>query len=106
MDKIVINIAVDFAYTPGPRTKAEGKFSAEEFLEKHLYPKFDQAIKENRIIQVILDGTAGFATSFLEGSFGELVRKRSKKEVLDHMEFISNDEPYLLDEIRHYINNA
>jgi hypothetical protein len=106
MDKIIICIAIDFSSTPGPRTKAEGKFSAEEFLEKILYPKFDQAIKESRIIQVILDGTAGYATSFLEGAFGELVRKRSKRAVLDHLEFISNDEPFLIDEINHYINNA
>jgi hypothetical protein len=106
MDKIIINIALDFSLTPGPRTKAEGQFSAEEFLDKIIYLKFDQAVKENKKIQIILDGTAGYATSFLEGTFGELVRTRSKKEVLDRLEYISNEEPYLIEEIKHYVNNA
>lgn len=106
MDEIVINIANDFSPTPGPRYKEEGKFSAEEFLENILLEKYNKAIKEGNQITVILDGTAGYATSFLEGVFGELVRKRTRKEVKSIFKFISKEEPYLIDEINQYIDNA
>ena len=106
MDKINLSIAKDFSTTPGPRSKIEGSFSAEEFLEVLLIPKFEQALAEEKVLLIDLDGTAGYATSFLEGSFGELVRLKSKKTVEKHIQFISTEEPYLIDEISQYIRNA
>lgn len=106
MADLIINIARDFSKTPGPRTKAEGAYSAEEFLESILLIKFKEAKASGRKLTIILDGTAGFATSFLEGAFGELARRSSQKEVKGTIEFISEEEPYLLDEINQYIKNA
>lgn len=106
MAEIVVNIAEEFSKTPGPRSKAEGQFSAEEFLDTILVGKFKEAFESGNKLTIILDGTAGFATSFLEGAFGELVRRVSKKAVKSTIQFISNEEPYLIDEINQYIDNA
>jgi hypothetical protein len=106
MDEIIINIALDFSPTPGPRKREEGQFSAEEFLESTLIKNYDKARSELKKLIINLDGTAGYATSFLEGSFGELVRLKTKREVIETLIFISNDEPYLIDEIKQYMENA
>lgn len=105
MDRIAINIANDFSKTPGPRTKKEGDFSAEEFIEKILKDKFTEAVKNSSKIIINLDRTAGYATSFLEGSFGQLQRDNPKIEVDKYVEFISVEDPYLIEEIMEYIND-
>jgi hypothetical protein len=106
MVDIVINIAEEFSKTPGARNRVEGQFSAEEFLDTLLVGKFQDALNNGIKLIVLLDGTAGYATSFLEGAFGELVRRFSKKAVKSTIQFISNEEPYLIDEINQYIDNA
>jgi hypothetical protein len=55
---------------------------------------------------VDLDGTMGYATSFLEEAFGGLARKHPDEEVLNHLRFCSKDEPYLIDELTQYIKEA
>ena len=52
---------------------------------------------------IILDGGFGYAPSFLEEAFGGLAREFGVKEVLDTLEFISDDEPSLISEIKGYI---
>ena len=106
MAEIIINIAEEFSKTPGPRSKAEGLYSAEAFLDTILVGKFREALESGNKLTIVLDGTAGYATSFLEGTFGELVRRTSKREVKSTIQFISNEEPYLIDEINQYIDNA
>jgi hypothetical protein len=53
-----------------------------------------------------LDGTAGYATSFLEAAFGGLAREFGKDTVLDCLKFKSDEEPYLIDEIKGYIKDV
>ena len=43
---------------------------------------------------------------FLEESFGGLSRRRDKEIILKTLQFISTEEPYLIDEIKQYINEA
>src|SRR5579885_2244584 len=93
--QMVLNIAQEYTNTPGPRTRAEGKFSAEQFLEDILLSKFDRAVAQNDVLLVDLDGGYGFGTSFLEEAFGGLARKRGIELVLRHINFKSDDEPYL-----------
>lgn len=71
---IKISVAADFSRTPGTRYKVDGLFSGEEFREKLLEPYFKNT-KDTRKIEVDLDGVRGYTTSFLEESFGGLVRK-------------------------------
>ena len=100
-----INIAKDFVTTPGARYKADGSFSGEEFREKFLEPYFQDPKDYSKIV-VILDGTEGYATSFLEEAFGGLARKYGKHRCLERLDFISNEDKLLVDEIRMYIENC
>ncbi len=105
MYHIEINIAKDFSETPGPRDRNEGEFSGEEFYEVILKPKYIEAKEKNVKLKIILDGTYGYGTSFLERSFGELAREYGE-DVLDRLEFVSEEEPYLIDEIIEYMKEA
>lgn len=106
MDDLHLSVAREFTETPGPRSPDEGKFSGKEFLDKLLLVKFDDAVERKVKLHINLDGTAGYATSFLEAAFGGLARLHPPKLVLKTIEFTSDDEPYLIDEIRQYIKEA
>ena len=100
MNNIVINIALDFSDAPGARYRTDGAKSGQEFYEDILKPRFDQALNENLKLKVILDGSWGYASSFLSESFGKLSTKYGKDNVLEKIEFISEEEPYLIDYIK------
>lgn len=65
-----INIATDFSDVPGGRFRADGPFNGQDFRDKFLAP----ALRNDNGATVILDGTEGFGSSFLEEAFGGLVR--------------------------------
>ncbi len=98
----IINIARDFSDAPGARYYDDGPNSGQEFREKILEPAFKAEDK----ITVILDGTEGYATSFLEESFGGLARKYGPDAVKEKITFISEEDPLLVDEIMGYIQEA
>lgn len=104
MPKIVI--AEVFTRTPGPRNQDEGDFSGERFLKEHLEPGFLSAQATSQILLVDLDGAEGYATSFLEAAFGGLARKYSAAAMLKTLQFKSDEEPYLIDEIQDYVKQA
>lgn len=107
MDKIIIKIAEDYTKTPGVREEIEGDFPGEEFLEKILLPKFDEAITSKKRLFIDLDDTAGYATSFLEAAFGGLARHyKNHKIILENIDFKSDDDPFLVDDIQEYIKEA
>lgn len=108
MKKIIdISMAKDFSSTPGPRDQTEGSFSGELFLRDILEPAWLKSLEEGGLkIKIDLDGTEGYATSFLEAAFGGLARKYPIKDVLDTLLFKSEEEPYLVDEILSYIKDA
>lgn len=99
-------IAKEFTPAPGARNVDEGAYSGEEFLTQLLRPRFEKAIQEDFTILIDLDNTEGYATSFLEEAFGGLARIYGSQKVLDHLEFKSEDEPLLIDEIKMYIQEA
>jgi hypothetical protein len=101
-----IQVAKDFSDTPGPRLREEGEYSGEEFLEKLLLPAYQQVVADGGTLLIDLDGTEGYATSFLEAAFGELARKFPPSEVLANIVFKSDDEPYLIEEVKRYITDA
>jgi hypothetical protein len=71
-DDRTIAIASDFSPSPGGRYRKHGPWSGEEFRDDYLLP----ALQESRHVTVYLDGTAGYAGSFLEEAFGGLIRER------------------------------
>ncbi len=100
-----INIAEDYTTTPAARYKKDGEFSGEEFRLKFLEPHFQDESAEYKV-RVILDGVEGYATSFLEEAFGGLARKYGKSWCLKRLEFISEEDKLLIDEIKGYIEDA
>lgn len=95
-----ICISSDFSETPGARYRSEGDYSGEEFRDELLAPQFVAARKLGEKLIIDMDGGYGYPTSFLEEAFGGLARKYGAKEVFEVLEFISNDEPSLIDEIK------
>ena len=72
MEKITIRV-LDFTEAPGPRFICQGDHSGEQFYVDVLNEKMAQCIKEDKELDVLLDGTAGYPSSFLDQAFGELV---------------------------------
>lgn len=102
----IIRIAKDFSETPGPRARDEGDFSGDEFLQDILRPAYLLAVQEGTTLTVDLDGTEGYATSFLEATFGGLAREFDAAEIDRVITFKSDDEPFLVNEIKGYIADA
>ncbi|MBN1907109.1 MAG: STAS-like domain-containing protein [Deltaproteobacteria bacterium] len=101
-DDVRISIAQDYTITPSARYKKDGPFSGEDFRETCLEKHFENK-EDNYRITIVLDGVEGFATSFLEEAFGGLARKFGKKRCLARLNFISEEDRLLVDEIREYI---
>ena len=108
MEKIIISIYKDFSPTPGPRYIHEGKFSGELFRQQVLFPKVSDALENGIPFEVNLDGTAGYGTSFLEESFGGLIRIHHLpyEKILSLMTLISIEEDYLIDDVKEYLKDA
>jgi len=94
-----IDIALEFTTKPGPRYIEEGEFSGELFRTLHLVPAFDLAVASKEKLVIDLNGTEGYATSFLEEAFGGLARTYGEAKVAAIIEFVCDDDPYLIDEI-------
>lgn len=104
---IQLSIANDFSKTPGVRYPQEGEFSGEEFRDKVLIPKIDEAIKRGVQIEVDLDGTYGLGPSFLEEAFGGLIRKGfDYGQLMSILKFKSIEVPYYIDDIKKYLKEA
>ena len=104
---MTLNIAREFSDVPGPRSRDEGPHSGAEFLDTLLLPKFETAEESREKLVVVLDGASGYGTSFLEESFGGLARKLvSSERVSNTIVIVSNDEPYLRDDVERYIREA
>ncbi len=103
---ISLSIAKNFSETPGPRSREEGDFSGEQFLDEWLNPSFIKARDSHQSLVVDLDGVVGYATSFLEAAFGGLARIYGSQDVLKTLELICKDEPSLVEEVRRYIEDA
>ena len=75
----------------------------EEFYEDHLRLAYIEATSKGEMLEVDLDGTEGYATSFLDEAFGRLAEEFGAKNVLKKIEIISVEEPDWIDEIKSYI---
>lgn len=101
-----INISKDFSETPGGRKIEEGNYSGEEFREKLLKEKYEEAVYKGEKLEIDFDNCYGFASSFLEEAFGGLVRVCQKTGILDNIIIISNDDETLEDTVRRYVTAA
>jgi hypothetical protein len=103
----VIKISENFSKTPGARYYSDGSFSGQEFFEKILDNAFMNCVKNKNFLTIDLDGTTGYASSFLSEAFGLLSEKYSSKIVLNSIKIISKEEPDWINIILNdYIPNA
>ena len=97
---------LDYTRTPGGRYPADGPFPGSEFLEKFLVPAFERARSRDTDLLVDLDGTAGYASSFLEESFGGLARLYGREDVARRVHVKCDGQPYLAADVKQYIADA
>jgi len=100
------SIAESYTKKPGPRYKWQGNKSGEDFLETVLLDLFEDCVGAHEKLVINLDKTVGYGSSFLEESFGGLVRIKNRDLVNKHLSFISKEEDFLIEEIQGYINDA
>lgn len=98
MNRIQIEIATDFSRSPAGRFVSDGPNSGERFRNQFLAP----ALKRGDFITVMMDGTRGYGSSFLEEAFGGLLRIGFDKDFLfKHINIISSDSS-IVKEIERY----
>ena len=107
-EKIFINVAKDFTDSPGCRYEDESDFSGEWFRKSLLLPKLKEALLADKILVVNLDGAFGYGCSFLDESFGGLIREHdvALTTIQKNIEIITKEEPGLEEEIRKYLRRA
>lgn len=84
---------IDFTEYPGPRYDEQGPESGERFYVEKLNPFFVKCYKGNKDLVVNLDGTAGFASSFLDEAFGQLTYDFGEALLKERLHIVSTDEP-------------
>lgn len=102
MEKIIINIANDFSRYPAGRYESDGPYPGELFRNKLLEP----AVKKGFPFTIILDGTRGYGSSFLEEAFGGLIRLGYDPNKVKALINFEASDGSLVDEINQYIDLA
>lgn len=89
-----ISILDNFSEFPGLRNCNISDNSGEEFYHKVLNQEFKDAFEKKEKLIVNLDATAGYASSFLDEAFGNLVFDFTLDNVEKCIEIISIQEPH------------
>lgn len=98
---------LQFTDDPGPRSIEDGPNSGEKFRKEYLEPAYHRACEVDEVLVVDLDGTSGYASSFLEEAFGGLVRDIGDPHpVRNKIEIKSDDRPWYVNEVREYIREG
>jgi STAS-like domain of unknown function (DUF4325) len=101
-----IIVAEQFSRRPVGRYLSDGNSSGEAFRLGHLLP----ALAEDAPVVVILDGVAGYPSSFLEEAFGGLVRDHgyTPSDLRSRLRLVANDPAFetYKDEIWEYIDDV
>lgn len=97
-----ISVASDFSEYPALRHCNLSDDSGEDFYHSVLNKAFKEAFENKHTLIVNLDGTDGYASSFLDEAFGNLVYDFALENVKNTLEIISLQQPHwkkmLLDE--------
>lgn len=103
MSNFTINLAKDFTSRPFGRYREDGARSAEVFRNEYLIP----AIEKYSRVTLDLSGTNYYGSSFLEETFGGLVRSGFTKEKLrQKLEIVHTRLPSIAEEAWEYIREA
>lgn len=102
-DTIYFNVYED--YVSNKPEKEISNYDAGSFLNLHLESKFKQAMSEDKILDIEMDGYP-LPFQFVEEVFEELVDKFGPTEVLKRIRVKSNDDPSNIWLIESIINRA
>ncbi len=103
MSEFTIDVARDFSRFPFGRYRADGDRSGEVFREEKLAP----AIRDHDHVTVDLSGSNYYGSSFLEETFGGLVRKHFTRDQLNEKLTVKHDKlPSVVLEVNKYIKRA
>ncbi|NHM08318.1 STAS-like domain-containing protein [Flavobacterium sp. CYK-4] len=92
MQEILIKVT-DFTEYPDVRYIEQDVDSGEQYYYEVIKPNFAKALSENKVLVVDLDNTAGYASSFLDEAFGNLVYDFDFDKIRPHLKIISTQEP-------------
>lgn len=92
-----ISVARDFSRFPAGATRQDGPYSGQAFYEDILVPLIIQGGYKK--IEIILDGTLGYGSSWLCAAFENV-----DKFTFKNMNFVSTDTS-LIKEIKEYVEN-
>lgn len=96
--KNTIKISEDFSITPWARYRTDWEFSGQAFYEDKLNPIYQGLWPDEKLV-IDLDDVYWYPSSFLSESFWHLY-KDFWTSVWDKIEFISNDDPLVIDVIK------
>lgn len=103
MTRKLISVSKDFTVTPGGRYKSDGPYTGEAFREDILYP----ALQKFDTVEVDLDGTLGYGSSFLEEAFGGLIRDRGMTlDELSRKLIIKSSRRLYFERVKQYLEDA
>lgn len=89
-----ISVLEDFSEFPALRHCNISDESGEKFYHNVLNKAFKEAYEKDEKLTVNLDATAGYASSFLDEAFGNLVYDFTLDIVKSKIEIISEQEPH------------
>lgn len=92
-----ISVALGFSEFPGLRHCSISDYSGEEYYHKILNKTFADCINKKEKLEVDLDNTSGYASSFLDEAFGNLVYDFTLEIVINNIEIVSEQEPHWKD---------
>lgn len=97
-----VYIAKEFSREPFGRDEKDGPYNGKAFREKFLKPSLNKGEK----IILNFDGAEGYGSSFLDHAFAGLIRDGyTFSTVKELIEFISEDDPSVIDEINEYLED-
>ena len=98
---MTINIARDFSKFPAGRVAADGPDNAQRFRQEMLLPFLNLPIK----IFIEVDGTLGYASSFIEEAFSGLAKEAgiTQNDLVNKIKIVASN-PILASNFYHYIN--
>lgn len=104
-----IFVATRYTRKLGPRyiSQSEKHDTGEEFRDKILLPALKECIQKREILYVIFDGCSGAGVSFLEESFGGLIRAGlAYSDVKQWLVIVWNSNPRKKQQAEGFIDKA
>jgi hypothetical protein len=100
---MLIKVADDFSEIPGPRFPRQGDHSGQEFYVDILYPRYKLAVELGERLSIDLNDVEGYATGFLDESFGHLARVFGTADLDKTLQLIVDDRT-VKDDVQEYID--